>query len=295
MIMNRPLVSIITVNYKQAKVTCELLDSIQKLNYPNLEVIVVDNSQIGDDTGLYRQSYDKVKVINVKENLGFAGGNNVGIKQANGDYLFLLNNDTEIKNGTIETLLDCFISPNIAAISPVIKYYDAPDKIQFAGFTEINTITGRNELIHSKPENCKTLSSPYFHGAAVMIPKFVIDQCGLMPENYFLYYEELDWSRRFVDRGFEILVCLEAEILHKESISTGKNSPLKVYYQTRNRIHFMNSQRKSSLPFLSFFILFSAPKNIMTHLFKSEFKHLKAFCKGFWDGLVLRKAGFQKI
>jgi hypothetical protein len=295
MIMNKPLVSIITVNYKQAKVTCELLDSIQKLNYPNLEVIVVDNAQVGDDTNIYSNSYRDVKVINATENLGFAGGNNLGIQEAKGEYVFLLNNDTEIKNGTIETLLDCFENTKIGAVSPIIKYYDAPDKIQFAGFTEINTFTGRNELIHSKPENGKTLSSPYFHGAAVMIPKFVIDQCGLMPEDYFLYYEELDWSRRFVNQGFEILVCLDAEILHKESISTGKNSPLKVYYQTRNRIHFMNSQRKSSLPFLSFFILLSTPKNVLTHLFKSEFKHLKAFCKGFWDGLVLKKAGFQKI
>ncbi|PIQ48335.1 MAG: dTDP-Rha--alpha-D-GlcNAc-pyrophosphate polyprenol alpha-3-L-rhamnosyltransferase [Cytophagales bacterium CG12_big_fil_rev_8_21_14_0_65_40_12] len=295
MIMNTPLISIITVNYKQAKVTCELLDSLQKLSYPKLEVIVVDNAQSADDTSLFRQFYKEARVINSSENLGFAGGNNLGIQQANGDYVLLLNNDTEVKDGMIEQLLDCFTSTNIGAVSPVIKYYDTPDKIQFAGFTEINAITGRNELIHSKPANGKTLSSPYFHGAAVMIPKFVINQCGLMPEDYFLYYEELDWSRRFVDQGFEILVCLEAEILHKESISTGKNSPLKVYYQTRNRIHFMNGQKTSPVPFLTFFILFSTPKNMLSHLFKSEFKHLKAFCKGFWDGLVLKKMGFQKI
>jgi GT2 family glycosyltransferase len=293
--MNTPLVSIITVNYKQAQVTCELLNSIKNLSYPNLEVILVDNAQTGDDSLRYQQSLPMVKVLNVVKNTGFASGNNLGIKEAKGDYVFLLNNDTEIKNGTIETLLDCFTSAQIGAVSPVLRYYDAPNKIQFAGFTAINSITGRNELIHTKSETETTISSPYFHGAAVMIPKFVIDQCGLMPEKYFLYYEELDWSRMFREHGYEIRVCLAAEVLHKESISTGKNSPLTVYYKTRNRIHFMKGGQGSYLPFLSFFVLFSMPKNILTHLFKSEYKHLKAFCKGLWDGIILNKIGFQKV
>ncbi|KYG72266.1 hypothetical protein EV198_0333 [Roseivirga ehrenbergii] len=294
--MESPLVSIITVNYKQAQVTCELLDSIAKLSYPNLEVIVVDNAQPDDDTQLYRQHFEKVVVINKTENLGFAGGNNEGIKAAQGEYVFLLNNDTEIKGGTIETLLNCFTSPSVGAVSPVIKYFDAPDTIQFAGFTEINKLTGRNELIKSRPQPTGTVLTPYFHGAAVMIPRFVIEQCGLMPEDYFLYYEELDWSRMFREAGFELKVCMDAEILHKESISTGKNSPLKVYYQTRNRIYFMKRQKgQRNTAFLLFFLLLSSPKNILSHLLKSEFKHFRAFTKGVWDALILRKTGFVRV
>ena len=294
--MESPLVSIITVNYKQAQVTCELLDSIAKLSYPNLEVIVVDNAQLNDDTFLYRQHLENVVVINKKENLGFAGGNNEGIRAAQGDYIFLLNNDTEIQNGTIEALLNCFTSPTVGAVSPVIKYFDAPDTIQFAGFTEINKLTGRNELIKSRPQPTGTVSTPYFHGAAVMIPRFVIEQCGLMPEDYFLYYEELDWSRMFREAGFVLKVCMDAEILHKESISTGKNSPLKVYYQTRNRIYFMKRQKgQRNIAFMLFFLLLSSPKNILSHLFKSEFKHLSAFTKGVWDALLLRKVGFVRV
>ncbi|NVJ47692.1 MAG: glycosyltransferase, partial [Cytophagia bacterium] len=120
------LVSIITVNYKQQEVTCELLKSISKLQYPNLEVIVVDNCQEGDDSTVYKSILQEVVVMNSKENLGFAGGNNLGIQAASGDYIFLVNNDTELENGLIESLLSRFNSPETGAVSPVLKYFSHP-------------------------------------------------------------------------------------------------------------------------------------------------------------------------
>ncbi|MFT6873270.1 MAG: GT2 family glycosyltransferase [Roseivirga sp.] len=294
--MKTPKVSIVTVNYKQRAVTCELLDTIADLSYPNLETIVVDNEQKGDDKHIYRLHLQKVKVINVVENVGFAGGNNLGIQQAEGDYIFLLNNDTEVHEGLIESLLDGFKNnERIGAISPIIKYFDTPDKIQFAGFTEVNTITGRNDLIQKQPDTLLT-DTAYFHGAAVMIPKHVIEKCGLMPEEYFLYYEELDWSRIMKGKGFELKVRTDVAVLHKESISTGKNSPLKVYYQNRNRIHFMRkSNRRSRLFFLTFFVLVAIPKNLLQHLIKRDFKHFQAFVKAIVHGLISPKIGFQNF
>lgn len=289
------LVSIITVNYKQLQVTCELLESIKGLRFPNLEVIIVDNAQLGDDTPTYQAVLPTVKVINAKENLGFAGGNNLGIQAATGEFLFLVNNDTELENGLIESLLSRFVHPNIGAVSPVLKYFSHPAQIQFAGFTPINSLTGRNELL-KQTSSSLPYETPYFHGAAVMIKREVIAQCGMMPEQFFLYYEELEWSTQIKSKGYKLLVDPAVHVLHKESISTGKNSPLKVYYQTRNRLHFMRTKGQLNwLAFMSFFLIISIPKNLIKHVLFREWKHLKAFCQGTADGLISKKFGFRAI
>lgn len=292
--MNLPRVSIITVNYKQATVTCELLDSIASLSYPNLETIIVDNGQTYDDSPLYKIHLPGVKVLNVEENLGFAKGNNVGIRAATGDYILLLNNDTEISDGVIEGLLSVFKSELVGAASPIIKYH-SNEEVQFAGFTEINSCTGRNNLIQEVSTQQLT-DTPYIHGAAVMIPKSVIQKCGEMPEDYFLYYEELDWSRIIRANGYSLKVLNDVSVLHKESVSTGKNSPLKVYYQTRNRIHFMRKVNGNQwLLFLLYFLIISCPKNLITHFLTGRNQHLKAFGRAFYHGLLIRKTGFQPI
>lgn len=290
-----PLVSIITVNYKQPKVTYELLASISKLQYPFLEVIVVDNDQQQDDSDLYKSILPSVKVINVAKNAGFAGGNNIGIEAASGEYIFLANNDTEIANGVIESLISRLDDHKVAAVSPIIKYFSEPNRIQFAGFTPINSITGRNELLR-EPLSETPYITPYFHGAAVMIKRSAIEECGLMPEEYFLYYEELEWSRIMTSAGYQLLVDPQVHILHKESVSTGKNSPLKVYYQLRNRIHFMrNSARQQWTYFLMYFLFIAFPKNLLHHTIRREWKHLKALFQGSKDALISRKYGFVPL
>lgn len=292
--METPLVSIITVNYKQPRVTCELLDSIYELSYPQLETIVVDNGQHQDDSALYRYHLPDVKVINSPENLGFAGANNLGIKQAKGDYIFLLNNDTEVSDGLIEELLSAFDDPKTGAISPVLRYFDQPELIQFAGFTEINRFTGRNSTIKALGKE-SLMDTSYFHGAAVMIPKSVIKDSGLMPEEYFLYYEELDWSRMLREKGYSLKVCTQVSVLHKESVSTGKNSPLKTYYQNRNRIAFMNKQAGfgQRLAFNLFYHLVSLPLHLLNYGLRGKIKHLKALWRAFYHGTISKKMGMS--
>ena len=292
--MKPPKISIITVNYQQPWVTCELLDSIKELDHPNLECIVVDNGQRYDDSILYRHHLPKVKVINSEENLGFAGANNLGIRFSTGDYIMLLNNDTEIENGVIEKLLHVLQDQEIGAVSPVLRYFDAPEKIQYAGFTPINQLTGRNRLI-SKLPNESLVDSPYFHGAAVMMRKSVVEECGLMPEDYFLYYEELDWSVDVKEAGYQIKVCTEVSVLHKESITTGKNSPLKVYYQNRNRVVFMN--KHASVMGRLFFNLFyhgvSVPVNMLKHAIRGEKRHVSALLKACHHASFRRQMGMS--
>src|SRR3712207_56119 len=118
-----PLVSIVTINYNGAKVTCELLESLKKVTYPNFEVIVVDNAS-KEDPGMIKEKYPNTVLIRSKENLGFAGGNNEGFKVAKGKYFLMLNNDTEVDPGFLQPLVERMESDGkIGAVSSKLIYF----------------------------------------------------------------------------------------------------------------------------------------------------------------------------
>ena len=115
-----------------------------------------------------------------------------------------------------------------------------------------------------------------------MVPRSVVEEAGMMPEKFFLYYEELDWSEQIRRKGYKIYYQPASLIYHKESMTTGKASPLKTFYQTRNRILFMkrNVAWYQFLVFIIFFILLTIPKNTIKFLLEGKVQHLKAFWKG---------------
>lgn len=287
-----PTVSIVTVNFRQAAVTCDLLHSIAKLSYPKLETFVVDNGSLEDCSAQFKAQLPDVQVIVSKENLGFAGGNNLAIAKAKGDFVFLVNNDTVLSDGLIEALIARCQQPGVGAASPKIKYFDTPNIIQYAGFTPVNPLTGRNQAIGQgevdEGQHDKARAVPYGHGAALMLRREVIEKIGLMPENFFLYYEELDWCEQIRRAGYQIWYEPASFILHKESISTGKASPLKTFYLTRNRLFFMrrNYFGWKLAAFLLFFCTVSLPIHISKQITQGKYDILKAFLKGTKAGLV---------
>ncbi len=282
-----PLVSIITVNYRQASVTIELLKTINTLKYYKLEVILVDNGRGEDFDENFRSIIPNIRIIHSEKNLGFAEANNLGIKQAGGEYILLLNNDTEVEGRLIEDLLHHF-DDDTAAISPVIHYYEDQKRIQFAGNTVINPFTGRNKVYSEISGESKLKETAYFHGAAVMIRTSAIEECGLMPEEFFLYYEELSWSESFKSRGYKIKVALNCKVLHKESVSTGKGSPLKVYYHNRNRLKFLK-KHSHNVQFVFFLIYyFSLP--FLRQMLTLKGAHKKALLESVSD-FFLAKSG----
>lgn len=281
-------VSIITVNYNQTQVTLDLLMSIQAQDYCYVEVIVVDNASLENPQDEIMEAFPNTVFIRSEQNLGFAGGNNLGIQEATGHYLFFVNNDTVIPSGTISHLVRTFEAyPDNGAVCPLIYYYDFPDITQYAGYTRINTLTGRNKAVGHKEATVmqeRVTETAFAHGAAMMVSREVIAKVGPMPEAYFLYYEELDWGAAMHRAGFKIRVDYQAHILHKESVSTGKSSPLKTYFQTRNRILFMrrNFNWWHRALFCLFFAVAAIPKNTLSYLLKNEKEHLRAFLNGIW-------------
>jgi len=282
-------VSIITVNFNQPKVTEELLQTIPA-SYKNLEIIVVDNGSKVISINNWQANYPHVKYIRSEENLGFAGGNNLGIKEATGDYLFLVNNDTEFTAELVEKLVAVMDSnPKIGMISPMIKYYTDKDLIQYAGYTQMNYYTGRNSCIGLREKDTKqynniTAPTAYCHGAAMMIRKEAIEKAGLMSENFFLYYEEVDWCEHIKRAGYEAWVCTEALIYHKESVSVGKKSKLKEYFMNRNRILFIrrNAPFANRMVFYPYFILLVVPRNILSYIKDKNVNFIPMLLKATW-------------
>ncbi len=280
------LVSIVTVNFNQPAVTEELLQSIISCNeYPTVEVIVVDNGSRQDWTPDWRIRFPDFTFIRSEENLGFAGGNNLGIKAARGDYFFLINNDTEITSGLVTKLVQTLqSSQKLGMVSPKILYAEDRTLIQYAGYTEMNFLTGRNKCIgqfETDRGQYDGVSSKtgYVHGAAMMVRKSAIDKAGLMDTNYFLYYEEMDWAERMKKMGYEIFVNLDATIYHKESVSVGKRSALKEYFMTRNRILFMRKHAPplAFLGFCAYYALVVSPRNLLIYLRNGEYGFIKVF------------------
>lgn len=285
------IVSIITINYNGLKDTCELIDSLP-LEDKSIEVIVVDNASKEDEATIIANRYPQVKVIRSEQNLGFAGGNNLGIKAAQGKYLFFINNDVILKPQTsdIRHLISRLETDDkIGAVCPKIRFAWGDKPIQFAGYTPLSRYTMRNRSIGfgetDKGQYDTAHPTPYAHGAAMMVKREVLEKVGLMPECYFLYYEELDWSMMFTRAGFTIWYEPACTIYHKESQTTGQNSPLKTYYLTRNRLLFVkrNIQGLQRYITYTYLLLIVAPRDICKYILHRQFNLASATTKGIFN------------
>ncbi len=276
----RTKVSIITINYNSLGDTVCFLDSLESTLSKtdlDLEVIVVDNnSEVSPRNKL--RDYPWVHLIESDRNLGFAGGNNLGVKHSSGEFLFFVNNDTELSLDSLEELVCQYRSnPQYGLLTPLI--FNGNGSIQYAGYGNLNPLTGRNKLMVSVDEDSGIRETSFPHGAAMLISKENLGRVGLMSENYFLYYEELDWGNRIKKAALKVGVCLTSTIIHRESASVGKVSECKMYFMTRNRIlyarkHFTSIQK---FVFLLFFLLVSLPKNVITLLLKRDLKAINTF------------------
>ena len=263
-----------------------------------MEVIVVDNASKKDEASIIEERYPAVKVIRSPKNIGFAGGNNLGLKVAHGKYLFFINNDTLIESGKGKVKSEKFASAfeplirrlesdeKIGMVCPKIRFSWGDNPIQFAGYTPLSRITLRNRSIGFGEEDHGQYDqphpTPYAHGAAMMVKREAIEKAGMMPECYFLYYEELDWSLMIRRAGYDIWYEPASTVYHKESQTTGQESPLRTYYITRNRLLFVHRNNRGASRYLSYLYLITlvAGKDILRHLIKRRPDLVKATLRG---------------
>lgn len=291
-----PELSIITVNYNGQKDTCVMIESLlSHLSFP-YELIVVDNGSRINEATILQKKYPFLRTIRSDENLGFAGGNNVGIKAAKGEFILFLNNDAFVRDGSISRLIEIIKDkPHVGGISPKIVFSDPKGGIQFAGYTPLSKVTLRNRLIGFREVDNGQYNvpreTPYLHGAAMLVRRDAIEKAGLMPELYFLYYEEIDWSLMIRRQGYTLEYHPTATIYHNESSSTGQGSPLKAYFMTRNRLLFARRNLGGIDRFLSIFYQMAIviPKGVITSMMRGRLDLAKAMLRGCKNFVSMRE------
>jgi len=242
--MDYPKVFIIVLNYNGKNVLKKCLESIYKLDYPNFQVIVVDNNSTDGSFEEARLSFGKFNFIKNNQNIGFAAGNNVAIKWAlekMADFVFLLNNDALLEGDTLIKLIDVAKKDkNIGILSPVI-YKGNSDIIWFSG-GKINWFKMRAQHQDSIKQ------TQYITGCAMLIRKEIFKKIGLLDEKFFLYYEDVDFSFRARKNNFKLKIVPTAKVFHFEKSSESLN---KIYYLVVSGIRFF---RKNSNLLLRIYI-----------------------------------------
>jgi len=286
------MVSIITVNYNGWEDTCELIASLKQFEEHPYEIIVVDNASKGDDVKLIRAAYPGITVVSSDKNLGFAGGNNLGYRHAKGNYIFFLNNDMVIKAPILENMINRLKNKSFAGVSPCIVFLYKPDMIQYYGYCEMTSITLKHTTESFDSSRREDFMFPHetevLHGGAMMVRRDVIEKVGTMPEVYFLFYEEFDWSRRMREAGYKLFYEPASVVYHKESMSILKETPLREYYLTRARMIYARRNcigYKKTISCL-YQLFLALPKNTIRHFRTSRYDLIRAIWQGAISGLL---------
>jgi len=254
-----PRVMIIVLNWNGLADTLACLASLARLDYPAHEVVVVDNGSTDDSVAAVRATYPRVTLIETGENLGYVGGNNVGLEYARAmgaDYALLLNNDTEVAPDFLRLLVEAAeANPATGIVGPTIYYFDRPNVVWSAG-GDIDWRRGRTRMIGldevDQGQFGHTLRPVDFvTGCAMLIKMSLVEQVGLLDARFFAYYEETEWCVRAARAGFKILHVPQAKIWHKILPEDREASPQVQYYMTRNRLLLLKLSETGAVPWLN--------------------------------------------
>jgi GT2 family glycosyltransferase len=237
-----PLAAVVILNWNKAPDTIECLDSVARLNYPNIRVLVVDNGSTDGSVDRIRAEQPDVEIIETGENLGYVGGNNAGIRHAlarAAQYILLLNNDTKVAPDSLTNLISIAERfPDAAFLGPKIYHLQEPDMIQSAG-ARLDWLwrshqRGLDERDHGKFDRLEEVD--YVIGAAVLVRADFLEQMGLLNPEYFMYREDVDWCLRGRRLGYRTLYVPEAKVWHRSHHHRDAELPRIRYYMARNSL-----------------------------------------------------------
>jgi len=294
--MNHSKVFIIILNWNGKEDTVECIESVKRLNYPNYEIIVVDNASIDGSVSLFKRKFSDITIIENEKNLGYAEGFNIGIKYAferDADYFLILNNDTIIDKSALSELVKVAESdPDIGFVSGKVYFYDEPNRLQTVGKKDhpislVGFHIGRNEYDNGQYDYIKEYN--FIDDVFLLVKKDVYQKVGGYDPNFFLYCEETDWCARVRRAGFKIIYSPKAKIWHKEHLSTGGGdfNTVVEYYSTRNMILFVKRNASLGRFFLYIFLLIfiNSPITIARHIKHRRYNILFSYIKGLTSGI----------
>lgn len=241
----KPLVSIIILNYNGEHFLKDTLIALKNTSYQPIEVIIVDNASTDDSLNIIRQ-FDFVTLIESKENLGFAEGNNVGIRKAAGKYICLVNNDLKVTPGWLDPLIDFLENhPDYAAVQPKILSWQDETLFEYAGgaggfLDRYGYPFTRGRILRYCEKDLGQYDSAarifWASGACFCLRKDVIDKVGLLDKDFFLHQEEVDWCWRMNLAGFKIAAIPSSVVFHHGGGALNYGSPVKLYFNYRNNL-----------------------------------------------------------
>lgn len=287
-----PLVHTIILNWNCWEDTLDCLASLEKLDYPNYEVVVVDNGSTDGSEERIREAYTGVTVLQTSANLGFAGGNNVGIEYAleqGAEYVWLLNNDTVVDSEALKTLVvEVRSAGDIGMVGSKIYCYEPPNLLWFAG-GEISRLTIKTKHIGMNERDDGRWNEPrdvdYASACSLLVSEKVLRSVGLMDARFFLYFEETDWATRAREKGWRVRYQPSSKVWHKVSRSTKLNSPGMIFYFCKSSVLYA---RKHALFRLPFMLLVLARHHVLPFVVRGKLATAAAGLRGAKAGLIER-------
>ncbi len=262
-------VAIIIVVWNNFPDTRECLQSLRILNYKQYKILVIDNGSTDDSGTLVKENFDEVIVLRNIENLGYTGGCNTGLSYAcselDADYCLILNNDTVIRDPDfLNVIVETAEKYNCAGITaPIVYDYADPEIIQNAG-VRINLFMGRARPI--KIADPKIVRSDAVHGCAFLVKRGVYEAIGGLDDQFYLYWEEIDYCLRVNQAGYQIILTPETRIFHKSGRTIGGRGFSYTYYFFRNRLLLL---RKHGCWYHWIVLSLLLPVYIAIHILKS--------------------------
>jgi GT2 family glycosyltransferase len=248
-----PLVAILVLNWNRCQDTLACVESVGRLAYPRFTTVVIDNGSSDGSPKALCERFPRIEVIETGGNLGYAGGNNVGIGWAlrqGADYVLILNNDTIVEPGALSELIRVASTDRrIGVAGP--KVLCEPDRHLLYSCGESQSLWFNRRHIATGVPDAKTDQTPrdvdYVVGCALLVRRDFIDRVGLLDEVFFAYYDEVDWCFRGRRLGYRVVCVPSAVVYHKGEVSSGKGlNPITAYFRTRNWVYFM---RKHAAPY----------------------------------------------
>lgn len=289
-----PEASVIVVNWNGRHLLEGCLASLCCQTFRNSEVIVVDNGSDDGSVEWLAAHYPEIRIVALNTNEGFCAGNNAGIRAARGEYIVLLNNDTEVEPAWLEELVRYIGGdPSIAACDSKILYFDQRDTIWSAGATY--TIAGSAEWRgHGRPDMEITEPTEVFtaNACSAIYARRVLDEIGGLDEDFFAGYEDVDWSFRARLRGYRVVNVPSSRVFHKVSATHQYNSSTYVYHGQRNvfAVFVKNMPTRLLLKYAGLHLLYTGG----SLLYFARVGRLSAFLRGKWDALRQWRELWQK-
>jgi GT2 family glycosyltransferase len=291
----RPKVAIIVLNWNNKEDTLDCIRSLQGIDYPDHEVILVDNGSTDDSVSAVRLAYPALEILETHRNLGFAGGNNEGIRLAlrkGVDYVLLLNNDTVVDPNFLSRLVEAAeSSADIGIAGPKIYYFKEPKRIWSAG-GKINYRSGNTshigELEMDEGQYDEVRDTDFMTGCAMLIRRKVLDDIGYLDDRMFLYYEDSDFCARAHRHGYRILFVPSSFVWHKVSSTASKVKDIQFYYGTRNMIIFEKHNAKpfDLMLFVPYYLVKFVAYNALTAALSLNFSRAKMIIKAAYEGIT---------